>query len=277
MTRGDLRALAYKTKVACKKLEIYLEGWDNNVDNSEKRAYLKEQFRIMKELMKESFEILKKAETEFKQAVEDLSTISSSLRDFNRKVALALDTNSEYHETLFTAVRATAYSAAGGVSVGLAVADGFGCLGICSTVGNIINWGATAGTVESIIANLIAKIEELDGLGNSLIQDVVGLRENAKNLEKLLTNEIDIIARWELDAEDLHEELDRIDLAMFEKLALERKVFEDALARLRGSAEEYLAQPEELEAEEDTPARNQKKRETRNLPAFLTRKHKRRF
>jgi len=277
LTRGDLKALAYKTKVACRKLEIYLEAWDNNVDNGEKRTYLKEQFRIMKELMKESFEILGKAETGFKQAVEDLSTISSSLRDFNRKVKLALDTNSDYHKTIFTAVRATAYSAAGGVTVGLAVADGFGCLGICSTVGNAVNWGATTAIVEATIASLIAKIEELDALGESLIEDVVELRENAENLEKQLKNEIDIIARWELDAEDIDEELDRIDLEMFEKLALKRKVFEDALARLRGTAEDYIARAEELEKEEATPATNRRKRNTRNLPAFLTRKHKKRF
>ena len=42
-TREELRTLAYKTKVACGKLAIYLEGWDNNVDNDEKKTYLKEQ------------------------------------------------------------------------------------------------------------------------------------------------------------------------------------------------------------------------------------------
>ena len=41
--RRKLRSLADKTKIACADLEIYLEGWDNEVDNGDKRLYLKEQ------------------------------------------------------------------------------------------------------------------------------------------------------------------------------------------------------------------------------------------
>ena len=116
------------------------------------RNFVPSQFRIMKKLMKESLEILGKAENQFKQAVEDISSVNSSLRDFNRKVKKMLDTNSDYHNTIVTALRASVYVAAGGVSGGLAGADAAGCLGICSTVGNLINWGVATATVESITA-----------------------------------------------------------------------------------------------------------------------------
>ena len=109
------------------------------------------------------------------------------------------------------------------------------------------------------------------------MEDVAKLREASVNLETLLRKEIDIIARWEVDAEDLDEELDRIDVEKFERLALERNIFREALARLTGSAEEYLAQPEELPGGEETPTTNRKKRDLKNMPAFLTRRHKRRF
>ena len=41
--RRKLRSLADKTKIACKDLEIYLEGWNNEVDNGHKRLYLQMQ------------------------------------------------------------------------------------------------------------------------------------------------------------------------------------------------------------------------------------------
>ena len=41
--RRKLRSLADKTKIACKDLEIYLEGWNNEVDNGDKRLYLQMQ------------------------------------------------------------------------------------------------------------------------------------------------------------------------------------------------------------------------------------------
>ena len=41
--RRKLRSLADKTKIACKDLEIYIEGWNNEVDNGDKRLYLQMQ------------------------------------------------------------------------------------------------------------------------------------------------------------------------------------------------------------------------------------------
>ena len=43
VARRKLRSLAIKTKNACDDMELYLEGWANEVDNGEKRLYLKEQ------------------------------------------------------------------------------------------------------------------------------------------------------------------------------------------------------------------------------------------
>ena len=41
--RRKLRSLADKTKIACKDLENYLEGWNNEVDNGDKRLYFQMQ------------------------------------------------------------------------------------------------------------------------------------------------------------------------------------------------------------------------------------------
>ena len=40
-SRWTLRRLADKTRTACEELEDYLAGWDNEVDNGDKKEYLK--------------------------------------------------------------------------------------------------------------------------------------------------------------------------------------------------------------------------------------------
>ena len=40
-SRWTLRKLADKTRTACEELEDYLAGWDNAVDNGDKKKYLK--------------------------------------------------------------------------------------------------------------------------------------------------------------------------------------------------------------------------------------------
>ena len=41
LSRRELRKLADKTRTACEELEDYLAGWDNTVDNGDKKQYLK--------------------------------------------------------------------------------------------------------------------------------------------------------------------------------------------------------------------------------------------
>ena len=41
LSRRELRKLADKTRTACKELEYLLAGWDNTVDNGDKKQYLK--------------------------------------------------------------------------------------------------------------------------------------------------------------------------------------------------------------------------------------------
>ena len=41
VSRRTLRKLAHTTRTACEELEDYLAGWDNEVDNGDKKEYLK--------------------------------------------------------------------------------------------------------------------------------------------------------------------------------------------------------------------------------------------
>jgi len=275
LSRRELRKLADKTRTACEELEDYLAGWDNTVDNGDKKEYLKLQLTIMEDLMKESLELLKKAEGNYEQAISDIVAVNGQLRDFHRGIKKMLDTNSEEHEAWAAGVRGGAYGTATSVTIGLIVADALGCLGICSLVGNAIGWGTAVVAAEVSIAEVEAEIEVLEALGENVKKDISDVKARTDKLIKLLEREVDIIGRWSNNAKNLDKKLDRLDLSKFEKLPLYRDNFSKALVRLRESAEEYLAQPEQLWEDEETPTQN-RTRKRRDL-AFLTRSHPRRF
>ena len=110
------------------------------------------QLTIMGNLMKKSLELLEKAETDYEQAVNDIVAVNSILRDFNSAVRKMLRTDSEEHTAWTNKLRTGAYSTAGSITVGMIIADIFGCLGICSTVGNAIGWGSAVAATEASIA-----------------------------------------------------------------------------------------------------------------------------
>ena len=126
---------------------------------------------------------------------------------------------------------------------------------------------------------MTAELEELEETVKAVVKDEIGVvKANTEKMIKLLEREVDIIGRWSNNAQNLDKKLDKIDLSKFEELPLYRGNFSKALARLRESAEEYLAQPEQLWEDEETPTQNRRKRrDLRNSPAFLTRSHERRF
>ena len=102
--------------------------------------------------MKKSLELLDKAEANYIQAISDIVAVNAKLRDFASGVQKMVLTDSAEHKEWIKKQREGAYTAAGAVSVGLIVADILGCLGICSSVGNLISWGSTVAATESSIA-----------------------------------------------------------------------------------------------------------------------------
>jgi len=99
VSRRELRKLADKTRTACKELEYLLAGWDNTVDNGDKKQYLKLQLTIMEDLMKESLEMLKKAETNYDKAFSDIVAVNRQLGNFHRDLKKMSDTNSKEYRS----------------------------------------------------------------------------------------------------------------------------------------------------------------------------------
>ena len=102
--------------------------------------------------MTESLELLAEAEKKYELAIDNIDGVNINLRDFHKDLKKMLDENSAEHKQWSSELRAAAYSSAGGVTVGMIIADIFGCLGICSAVGNAVAWGTSIPAVETSIA-----------------------------------------------------------------------------------------------------------------------------
>ena len=102
--------------------------------------------------MTESLELLAEAEKKYELAIDNIDGVNINLRDFHKDLKKMLDENSAEHKEWSSQLRAGVYSSAGSVTVGMIIADIFGCLGICSAVGNAVAWGTAIPTVEGSIA-----------------------------------------------------------------------------------------------------------------------------
>ena len=102
--------------------------------------------------MTESLELLTEAEKKYESAIDNIDGVNINLRDFHKDLKKMLDENSAEHKQWSSDLRAVAYSSAGGVTVGMIIADVFGCFGICSAVGNAVAWGTSIPAVETSIA-----------------------------------------------------------------------------------------------------------------------------
>jgi len=214
VARRKLRSLAIKTKNACDDMELYLEGWANEVDNGEKRLYLKEQLTIMEELMVESIALLTEAEKTYASAIDNIDGLNAKLRDFSLEIKKVVDTTSEERNTL---------------KRNLLIADWLGCVGICSAIGK----------------RFTKKMEELEETGESLREDVLEIKDVTRILINGLESEERIVQAWRIDAQEMDKKLDKLDLNKFQKMSLYRKVFAKSVVNLRESAEDYLKLPKE--------------------------------
>ena len=110
------------------------------------------QIGIMEGLMKESLELLTEAEKKYVSAIDNVDGVTTKLWDFNRGIKKLLDKESAEHKQWETKIRAGAYTTSGAVTVGMIIADIFGCLGICSGVFTSTAWITATATTEVKIA-----------------------------------------------------------------------------------------------------------------------------
>merc|ERR1712110_560378 len=133
--RVELHELATETIFKVDDMLLYMDVWEGEEGDTysvdEKRAYLKEQIDLLKDLLVRSEKILKDAKDNYDSMYEEFSEIEQNLTEFKFDVEAKLDEAMEQYETQAVA----GYGSAAGLTALWIILDVFGCLGLCSAFG----------------------------------------------------------------------------------------------------------------------------------------------
>merc|ERR1711953_1476057 len=218
-TRQDLRKLADRTVKDVRDMKVMLEAIDETTDSSAANLFLKISMNRMKDLMIETLETLKNAKGKYYSALEVFDNLNTSIKKQNIQMNEFVTNSSSWIEQ----TRAGIYSAVGATTVGLIVADVFGCLGLCSAVGAIAS-GSTVSSTEVEATNVAIN---------------------------LLENEIEIIGKWTQSAKIVSDNIEEYPVETLRLLKPFRTIFITGLDDLKKAAEEFLAQPKNILTLED--------------------------
>jgi len=245
-TRQDLRKLADRTVKDVRDMKVMLEAIDETTDSSAANLFLKISMNRMKDLMIETLETLKKAKGKYNSALETFDNLNTSIKKQNIQMNEFVTNSSTWIEK----TREGLYSAVGATTVGLIIADVFGCLGLCSAVGAVAS-GSTAAATEKEVAIVIKKIEKLKFISDEMLR-------SGKNFDKainvaidLLENEIEIIGKWTQSAKIVSANIEEYPVETLRLLKPFRTIFITGLDDLKMAAEEFLAQPKNILTLED--------------------------
>ena len=118
--------------------------------------------------------------------------------------------------------------------------------GICSAVGNAVSWPASVAGVESAIIHYQAELEKLVNIGKSVIQNIDDLNETMEEAIDFLENEMAIIFKWEISAENVNNKIALFSVEELKQFAGFQKVFVRGVDELMDVAQNYLDRPEVL-------------------------------
>merc|ERR1712165_287431 len=240
-TRQALRKLADKTVTDVRDLKGFLE----ELDQTEDTVLLKEAIDKMKDLMIDTLETLKEALGKYNSALETFENLNSSIKTQNHKLGKLVDKNSDEYNDWTHKTRAGVYTAIGSTTVGLIIADIFGCLGICSAVNGVVSISTAAG-LETEIAKYSAKLETLKSITDRMLESGGKFDQTITEAITILTDEIELINKWTNSAEVVNRNIDKYPLAYLKKYKSIRNAFVDGLDDLSTAAQDFLAQPVDI-------------------------------
>jgi hypothetical protein len=219
--RVELHRLATETLLKVEDMILYMDAWDGDTYSvDEKRAYLKEQIELLKDLLTRSEKILKDAKDSYDSMYEEFSGIEQSLVDFKDDVETKLDEAIEKYDTQATDKQ-------NGLTALFIVLDFTGCL----------TWAATE-------ASLAKKKSELTESVENAIKPVEKIIFENKYLGILIEEETKKVVTWKTSVTHLKSFLDRTPQEHFFTLRLKRNAFQKDLLKLRDAANEFYNLPD---------------------------------
>jgi len=195
--RNKLRKLAGKTVTKTRNMKNLFVALENN--KKDELVFLGAALKEMKSLMISSEKILKEAYDEYNLAIEGFEKLNKKIQIQNNHLSKFRNSSSEEYKTWETNTRITVYTAINSSSIGVFAtgvfdtADAFECLGICSTLGNLIVLGATEATVESKIFKYMAELRKFEKLTGNMLEKGNQIENTLREANAFLNSEIELI------------------------------------------------------------------------------------
>jgi len=242
--RNSLFKLADKTERVTEDMIIYMEGWGPEYGQADKKSFLLEQMKLLRELIDESKIVLANAEKKYQLASTKMDEIDSHLEDFRRALARLIDESSAEHEEMAHKIRAGAYGTSAGLLAGMVLLDFFGCLGFCSGIYAGSQLAVTVPLVETDLAEAEGRLNTLQFKVENASKDVKLIQEDTKTLKNFINQEISLLLKWQNAAEQLGARMSLADGKL--DVGLHRKIFTKALQDLNAISSEFSNRPTEI-------------------------------
>ena len=217
-----------------------INSWDG-----QSKVALKRTLREFSKLLNLSQTKLSAAKETYNKAIDVFEESYAKGQTFKDHLNNMLDTESAAHKTWTKKVRAV-YSGPAAVTVGMIVADVFGCLGFCSGVITTTVWATTAASVEATIGAYSKSIESLAGITQNFITSLSELESLTDGAVEFLEREIQIIIEWEENAMDSQEIIDEFTEEEMEEIYSYQDEIRSAVSGLMEAVNKFIAQPKSV-------------------------------
>jgi len=233
--RRELVSLASETVLLCDNIEIGIRDWQDKYAS----ALLKNQFNQLTRLIDETKTKLSFAREKYAALIDTWLTIDEDIAVFKLKINKATDTSSEEYEAWTTKVRTAYISGASAVTVGMIIADVFGCLGICSGVVSTITWGSTITSAEMAISNYGSEIERVENQVDNAIERLGKLDLTTKEAVKLITNEMNLVITWQAAAKNVENTMNDFTIEQMQAIKAFQNIFANSVGKLKTAAQNF--------------------------------------
>jgi len=236
--RQTLFSLAEKTKAKGNRIGIMIDNWDG-----QSKEVLKRSLREFSDLLSISLTKLDEAKTTYNKAIDKFEGSDIEGRKFKDHLKQMLDTKSAEYKAWVAGQRGAAYGVAAGTTVGMIIADVFGCLGFCSGIVTTSVWATTATSVELTIESYTQNIENLEEITGNFIESLADITSLTDGAIEFLEEEVLIIIRWEANAQDSEKIIDEFTEEELEEYNGYQSEIRSSLTGLMGAVEKFLNQP----------------------------------
>lgn len=234
--RRDLLALAHETIHICNSIEKGYDTWQDE----HKVILIKERFKQLRRLLEKTKTRLDSAKKKYIALIKTWNDIDADIEIFNAKLSAVAERSTSEFKKREKTLRAAAYSAGTAVTIGMIIADIFGCFGFCSGLVTTTTWAVTAATVETELAKYRAELEKMTTQVESAKNRLKKLENKSDLAIALLENEMALVVIWEAAAENVENQITDFTPEQIQKVLAFQNIFKNSITRLKSAAQNFI-------------------------------------